>query len=345
MNVSECATGNCVDGVCCSVSACPACRNCGSDGQCSVVVADGDDATGAVCRQDSGCDTTGSCKERWKLVGTQPADLFVRQFTAATTLKIFFASDSAGNAQYLKSFSPVASMFADEPLTGSPLDNIYFSNAVGYGGTLYYFGNTAAALGSGATAWTSLPYVAEAQVYHPLSIASLTTRRIYKLGGTIDIGPSLKRVTAYDVTNATWQTAGLAELPLGVSGACGGEAGGKIYLFGGFLDVDGEGRGNQKNTQMMIYNETGNTWSTLPSTMNAPDCFTSDQLVLWGSRFVVADNNALWNFDIQTLAWRRLASLPSVGAGFVVVSTSFGLFIVGYQSSPSNMLVYQWMLN
>ena len=287
----------------------------------------------------------GACKERWKLVGTQPSDQFVRQFTAATSLQIFFASDGTAGPQYLKSFSTSTDTFADESLTGSPLDYVYFSNAVGYLGSYYYFGNSAASLYSGATAWTPLSYATEAQVYRPSVVASLTTRRIYKFGGFNDIGPALKRATAYDPEKNVWQTSGLTDMPIGLEGACVGEAGGKIYLVGGFLDVDTDTRGVEFNTRLLVYDEAGNSWANLPPAGAGPTCFTSEQLVAWGSRFVVVDNNALWNLDRQTLVWRPIATFPNVQAAFVVVATNLGLYLVGYQTSPSATLVYKWMFN
>ena len=54
---------DCLDGVCCSERECPACRNCGSDGECSIVVASEEDVTGRDCEGAFSCDAEGSCKQ------------------------------------------------------------------------------------------------------------------------------------------------------------------------------------------------------------------------------------------------------------------------------------------
>lgn len=53
---------DCVDGVCCTERECPACQNCGGDGECSITVADAEDVTGAECMDSSSCDPNGLCK-------------------------------------------------------------------------------------------------------------------------------------------------------------------------------------------------------------------------------------------------------------------------------------------
>jgi hypothetical protein len=58
---TECASGNCLDRVCCTPSSCPQCRNCGSDGTCSVIIASRADTTGATCNGTFTCDATAAC--------------------------------------------------------------------------------------------------------------------------------------------------------------------------------------------------------------------------------------------------------------------------------------------
>jgi hypothetical protein len=59
---AECASGNCLDGVCCTVSSCPQCLNCGTDGTCSITVTSAEDTTGIACMGTSTCDSTGNCQ-------------------------------------------------------------------------------------------------------------------------------------------------------------------------------------------------------------------------------------------------------------------------------------------
>lgn len=62
---SECASGNCVDGVCCGSAACGACQSCatpGSEGTCAVVARSTDDV--AHCAADQTCDGLGTCRSK-----------------------------------------------------------------------------------------------------------------------------------------------------------------------------------------------------------------------------------------------------------------------------------------
>ena len=53
----------CLDGVCCEDRECPACTNCGSDGQCSVTVTSKNDTTGVKCQGKNSCDGSGECRQ------------------------------------------------------------------------------------------------------------------------------------------------------------------------------------------------------------------------------------------------------------------------------------------
>jgi len=61
---TECASGNCLDGVCCTQPTCPQCQNCGASGACSVTVANADDTTGATCSGTNTCDGSGACRTK-----------------------------------------------------------------------------------------------------------------------------------------------------------------------------------------------------------------------------------------------------------------------------------------
>lgn len=61
----ECASGNCVDGVCCGSGACGTCQSCavpGAEGTCTVVAKFTDDA--AHCSADETCDGLGMCRAK-----------------------------------------------------------------------------------------------------------------------------------------------------------------------------------------------------------------------------------------------------------------------------------------
>lgn len=68
---TRCAAGEacgpgltCLDGVCCTQTSCPQCRNCGSDGTCTLVVANADDTTGDGCLGANACNATGTCQKK-----------------------------------------------------------------------------------------------------------------------------------------------------------------------------------------------------------------------------------------------------------------------------------------
>ncbi|MBN1653695.1 MAG: hypothetical protein JXA30_07955 [Deltaproteobacteria bacterium] len=52
----------CLDGVCCVQDRCPTCRNCGEDGECSVVIEGDKDDSGRTCNEELVCDDAGDCK-------------------------------------------------------------------------------------------------------------------------------------------------------------------------------------------------------------------------------------------------------------------------------------------
>ncbi len=92
---TECASGNCLDGVCCTQSSCPQCQNCGSDGACSITVTGADDTTGATCSGANTCDATGACKKANANLGS-----IITTFAGATTAG-GFAGDGGPAVQAL----------------------------------------------------------------------------------------------------------------------------------------------------------------------------------------------------------------------------------------------------
>ena len=62
---AECSTGTCVDGVCCGVASCPACKSCamGVNGTCGNIAAGPDSFLPNTCTGVSSCDGMGNCKK------------------------------------------------------------------------------------------------------------------------------------------------------------------------------------------------------------------------------------------------------------------------------------------
>jgi hypothetical protein len=61
---NQCATGNCVDGVCCNFSSCTSCSACGANGNCNLFVPkEEEDLTAPnTCSGNLRCDGKGACK-------------------------------------------------------------------------------------------------------------------------------------------------------------------------------------------------------------------------------------------------------------------------------------------
>jgi hypothetical protein len=160
---------------------------------------------------------------------------------------------------------------------------------------------------------------------------------IYKVGGFNSGGTATGTMVGYNPTTG-WQTTGLPTLINALTSGCGGEWNDKIYLFGGTLSS------GMANKTTYLFNETQGTWQSLSVASNFPGvCTTSDKLVRWGTRFVVADATAIWHFDVNTLQWSS-SPLPPTGTGHLAVVTSKGLFTISYDTALGKILFYQWML-
>ena len=297
---SSCASGNCLDGVCCSVASCGACRNCGSHGTCEIAVTNADDASGLACGADQSCDGTGVCKARWALVGKVSAGEAPRDyFSTGVGNYLYFANanNEGSMAQYFKSFNVATATFADETLTGNPFcDCGYEGTVVGQplNNRIYYAANTSddKYYVAGAAAWTTFPGG------YPAPRGELATavlgRRIYWVGGR----GGLSSVQAYDTTTDTWITSGIATAPMGFNSGCAGANAGVVYVFGGSLG----------SSVMMAYTEATNTWTTLTAPPPA-GCYYRN-LPTWRGKLMMASGNGLEAFNTSTQSGIRPCPSP-----------------------------------
>jgi hypothetical protein len=270
-----------------------------------------------------------------------PSESFNPFFVATLGKRVYYANNNTSSAPYWTSTDPVNNVIFPAGLTGAALDINASVNLVGLGTRIYNMSNpTATAYDTTASTWAALAsYPTAAHNTTAPVIASLTTNKIYKIGGSDPGGNTFPNVVAYDTSSATWQTTGLANHPFAVAGACGGELNGKIYVFGGFLDVGGS------NFSTTVYTESTNSWQTLPATGNFQGICQTTIAAHWGSKFVVTDSSAgtLLNFDFGTQKWSPTA-LPVAGMTLVAVATSDGLFVMGYDTAQGKIVFYKWML-
>jgi hypothetical protein len=330
---TACVSGNCVDGVCCSVASCGACRNCGTTGACSVTVTNADDTSNLSCANDSSCDAMGSCKPRWSLVGkVATVEQPYPGYSAGAGNYIYFANpnNSGGGAQYFKSFNVATSAFADENKTNNPLC------ACGYGGTLvgqpldgriYYAANTAASYIAGAATWTNFSgtYPSRGE-----AATAVLGKRIYYAGGR----GALASVQAYDTTAGAWITTGIVDAPMGFDSACAGAAGGVVYVFGG-----------RARLSMLAYTESTNKWSAVTATPPA-NC-NAVNLPTWRGKLAMADGSGLEVFNPSTQLWDAPVPLPSLAGAYswsaVVTGTGTDLYVLSWTGGST--YIYKWVFN
>jgi hypothetical protein len=329
-----CVSGNCVDGVCCSVASCGSCRNCGATGACSVMVTNTDDLSGAICSADNTCDSTSTCKARWTLAArVTTVEAPTNSFTTGVGNYIYFAnpSNSSGGAQFFKSYNVATGILADETKTNNPLC------ACGYEGTLvgqplnnrvYYAANDARSYIAGDT--TGWPVMLGAYPSRGEAATAVLGRRIYYVGGR----GSLTTVQAFDTTVATnpWITTGIADAPVGVDQGCAGAFGGVVYAF------------STRTNGMLAYTESTNRWTTLAVT--PPTCYLQN-LPVWRSKLVMSDGQFVRVFNPTTQVWETPIPLPALAnsSGWVtaVAGAAGDLYVLGWAGGSTS--IYKWVLN
>jgi hypothetical protein len=335
---TACISGFCVDGVCCGVSGCGTCLNCGGTGACTVPVKNADDTSGSTCANEQSCDPNATCKTRWTLVGKVPMAMApYPYYVAGAGGYIYFSSgndETTPFAGVFKSFNISSDTFLDESRTNSPMCPCGYSGTLvaGVDNRVYMAANSADSYITGTPAWLTM---GTAAMYTPRGEAATAVigTHIYYAGGR----NSLTDMQMFNTATGLWQSTGLAPLPNGTSteDACAGAVGGVMYAFGG-----------RARTQMMSYTESTNSWTVLPTSTTPPHGNNCNYLNLpvWRNNLVFADSQ-LEVFDPVAKTWQTPISLPSLANASWAVAVAGGgiLYVVGW--SAGTTYIYQWAFN
>jgi hypothetical protein len=362
----ECANDICLDGVCCSVSECDRCMNCGESGECDVEVTGRDDLSGLPCAAAETCNDASACIPRWQLVGeAEVTAVFYPGYVTAAGMTILFST--AGNDSpddYVKLFDTENAFFSDAPLAGTPAGSLNPQDPFcwcGYNGTLvshdtafFYFANHASYFKPGYDAWeyiTDYFSVDDGRRAGEAATAVLGDH-IYRIGGR----DNNTLTQYYDTGPGTFVTTGLADHPVGINYACAGASDDKVYVLS-YLESGA--------ARMTEYTESTNTWEILPTDDNAPSACVGRNLPKWREFLLhsltlsvpLPDDgyeiiHELRSFNLETRLWEPdpiAVPDPQLTEWAPAVTSDGVLYAIGYGESEDETVktvyVYQWVLD
>ncbi len=325
--MEACASGNCVDDVCCDQAECGTCLDCDASGSCSVIVTNADDVTGS-CRGASTCDDTGDCVPRWELVGSVAEDQPpAGEYSGVVGDVLYFAAGNGGS--YFKAFDTVNNLFSDVTLTNADYCWCgYTGITVSDGTSLFYFGNDGVMLTPGDVQWTPIASYSGA-VPDGENATTQLGGKIYRIGGR---GYS-KRTSVYNIMGDSWDLTP-AEAPVDGDQRCAGSSGTNVYLFG------------NPGGAIHRYATVGDTWTTLPNDPNQPGC-SLQELHLWQGRLVNADNGGVRKFRVATESWEA-DTIPPPQSGLDgprAMVANDTLFLVALDRIAGKVNVWKYLLD
>ena len=196
-------------------------------------------------------------------------------------------------------------------------------------------------LRSGASAWEAGPALPEPRVY---AGADALGSRIFLAGGSSDVKPTPGSTELWALETAhpgaAWQK--LARLP-GRQRTLAGvvAAAGKLYLFGGYTDVEAGKPANLADA--WVYDPAADRWQQLPDLPVANRymgvaAWDEDTILLIGgalTRSGAADEitDRTWAYHIKAKRFSELARTPGVNAGMAFGRA--GINVVGAGGEPA----------
>lgn len=155
--------------------------------------------------------------------------------------------------------------------------------------------------------------------------------QIYVAGGITTGNVTTNRVARYNPSNNTWTN--LATMPgVGRNSAPAGTDGSKLYIFGGRVGGDSPENGR---TDILVYNPSSNSWSTLPQTLpigrggtvKAP--FVNGEFYLIGGETSTAPIGRVDIFRPTTGAFRRGPDMLTPRHGIYPIFSNDRIHVAG----------------
>ena len=151
--------------------------------------------------------------------------------------------------------------------------------------------------------------------------------KIYIIAGYGETGKRNKNsVEVYDAKTDTWNTSGVAPLPVNVNHAAAVAYNGKIYLAGGFLD------NKILSDKLFIYDPVENKWQegkSMPTARAAATAQFIDGIlyVVGGTANKPLNNNEA--YDPKTDTWKQLAPIPTARGGIAAAVVNGNIYVFG----------------